>query len=138
MPEENVKLVRWIYAAWARGDWSSVEWASPDIEWVSADGPSAGTQRGVAAMVEAWRDWLSAWRDFRIAMDELLELDDERILALVEATGQGKSSGLELGPMRQKAASLFHIRKGKVTRFVFWWDRERALADLGLASERNR
>jgi ketosteroid isomerase-like protein len=89
-------------------------------------------------MVEAWRDWLSAWRDFRIAMDELLELDDERILALVEATGQGKSSGLELGPMRQKAASLFHIRKGKVTRFVFWWDRERALADLGLASERNR
>jgi hypothetical protein len=37
--------------------------------------------------------------------------------------------------MRAKGAELFHIRDGKVTRLVIYWEGERALADLGLSSE---
>jgi ketosteroid isomerase-like protein len=32
-------------------------------------------------------------------------------------------------------AALFHIRGGKVTRLVLYWDRERAFAGLGLLTE---
>jgi ketosteroid isomerase-like protein len=43
--------------------------------------------------------------------------------------GRGKTSGLE---MSAKAASVFHVREGRVSRIVVSWDRDRALADLGL------
>jgi ketosteroid isomerase-like protein len=42
---------------------------------------------------------------------------------------------LELGQVRAKGAHLFQIRDGKVTKFVRYLDRERALADLGRAPE---
>jgi hypothetical protein len=45
------------------------------------------------------------------------------------------SIGLELGHMRGEGAALFNIRRGKVIRLVHYFDREQALADLGLAPD---
>jgi hypothetical protein len=38
----NVELVRSICRAWESGDYSSADWAHPDLEYVYADGPSPG------------------------------------------------------------------------------------------------
>jgi ketosteroid isomerase-like protein len=129
---ENLDLVRSIFADWERGDYSRAEWAHPEIDYALVDGPTPGTSTGLAGMAEVWRDLLSAWEDLNVEAQEYRELDDERVLVLSRYSGRGKTSGLELGQMGAKAATLFHIRDGKVTRFVGYWDRERALADLGL------
>jgi ketosteroid isomerase-like protein len=131
----NLELVRSIYAAWERGDYKSTDWAHPAIEYVIADGPEPGSWTGLAGMGEAMRSILSAWEEFRGEAEEYRELDDERVLVLTRRRGRGKTSGLELGQMRAKGAQLFHVRGGKVTRFVTYWDRDRALADLDLAPE---
>jgi ketosteroid isomerase-like protein len=129
----NLDLVRSIYAAWERGDFSSAEWADPNIEFVIADGPSPGTWTGLSGLAEGHRAWLSAWEGFRSEAQEYRELDDERVLVLSQYSGRGKTSGLELGQMRAKGAGVAQIRDGKVTRLVWYTNRDRALADLGLA-----
>jgi ketosteroid isomerase-like protein len=133
MSSANVELVRSIYADWERGDYSSAEWADPEIEFVFADGPEPGSWTGVAGMAEGFRGWLKAWEDYRVVADELRELDGERVFVLTHNSGRGKTSGLEIGQMRTRGqANLVHVRGGKVTKFVLYWDRDRAFADLGL------
>jgi enoyl-CoA hydratase/carnithine racemase/ketosteroid isomerase-like protein len=128
-------LVRSILAAWESGDYSSVEWAHPEVEFVFADGPAPGSWTGLDGLAEGFRSFLSAWEEFRTEADDYVELDNERVLVLAHYSGRGKGSGLELAEMRAKGAHLFHVHGGKVTRFVSYWHRERALTDLGLAPE---
>jgi ketosteroid isomerase-like protein len=135
MASANLALVSSIWAAWERGDFSSAEWAHPEMEFVLADLPAAGSWTGLAEMAQAWRGFLSAWEELRAEAGEYRELDDERVLVLAQFSAHGKSSGLEVGQMPWQAANLFHLRGGKVTRLVIYFDRAHALADLGLASE---
>ena len=132
MARENVELVQSVCSAWGRGDYSSIEWAHPEIEFVIADGPSPGKWTGLAGMAEGWRTWLGAWDDFHQEADEYRELDGERVLVFFRGSGRGKTSGLELAQMHHRSAGVFHVQVRKVTRFVAHLDRERAFADLGL------
>ena len=128
----NLDLVRSIYADWERGDFSNADWADPEIEFIQVDGPSPGSWSGVAAMGAAFRDWLSAWDDWDGVAEGYRELDSEHVLVLTTGTGRGKSSGLGVGQLYAHSVNLFRVRDGKVTRFVIYWNHERALADLGL------
>jgi ketosteroid isomerase-like protein len=129
----NLDLVREIYAAWERRDYTWTEWADPDIEFEVVDGPAPGTWRGLAGMWEGWREILSAWDDWRVREISYRELDGERILALVDFAGRGRASGMDAATLHGRGANLLYLRDGVVTRFVAYWDRERALADVGLA-----
>jgi ketosteroid isomerase-like protein len=129
MTSPNIELVRSLYAAWQRGDYSSVEWADPAIEVEFADGPSPGRVAGVGGMAKGWRDFVSAWDEYRQRLETCRELDGDRVLVLSRFTGRGKRSGVEL---EQPGAVVFHFRADKVSKIVRYWERERAFADLGL------
>ena len=74
---ENLDLARSICTAWARGDYSSVVWADPEINWVFADGPSPGVWTGLTGLAEGSREFLGAWDDLHVHADELqLQLSD--------------------------------------------------------------
>jgi ketosteroid isomerase-like protein len=136
MSQENVEIVRSIYAAWERGNFAETHWANPGIDCqFIGDAPWVGTAKGLDGMATAWREWLSAWQDFQVEADEYRELDEERVLVLCRFAGRGKTSGAEVGRMWTKGASLFHIRNGKVTKLLLYTDYHRALADLGLSEQ---
>ena len=136
MASADVKLVQSIYAAWERGDFRSVGWADPEIEYVFADGPEPGHWTGLAGMVKGFRQWLAGLKDIRFVADEYFELDGGRVLVFVHGSGHGRTSGVSVEQVHARgSANLFHIHQGRVTRLVVYWDRERALADVGLAPE---
>ena len=83
-------------------------------------------------MESGWREWLTAWKGLRTEVERYLELDSQRVLVLARGISRGTASGIDTGQIRSEAAVLFDIRDGTVTRLVISWDRDRALADLGL------
>jgi len=129
----NVEIVRSIYAAWERGDFSRTpEWAHPEIECASLGGPVAGGFTGTAGVERAWNALLEAIDGPRPEAQEYREVDDERVLVLSCLRGRDKSSAEDVEQLR---ANLFRIRDGKVDRLIFYRDRGRAFADLGLEPE---
>jgi ketosteroid isomerase-like protein len=130
MTAANLDLVRAIYESWESGDFSrTAAWAHPEIECVSFGGPIAGAFTGPAAIDEGWRIVLDSLDDARPTAQQYRDIDDERILVLACLRGREKGSG---AAVEQPRANLFRIRDGKVVRLIFYWDRGRAYADLGL------
>jgi ketosteroid isomerase-like protein len=116
----KLDLVRSIYAAWERGDFTSVEWAHPGITLIAADGPEAGTT------------WTG---HYRVVAEDYRELDGDRVLILMQHRGHGRASGLGDKEVRTEGANVAHIRDGVVVQLDLYWDRDRALDDLGLSRE---
>jgi ketosteroid isomerase-like protein len=133
MPSANLDLVRSIYADWERGDFRGRgDWADPEIEYESVGGSEPGTFRGLTELGKTWRDRVSAWEDLRVKAEGYRELADERVLVFFSLTGRGRTSGLDLGELHRHYVAVFHMSDGSVTRLVIYWDRDHALADLGL------
>ena len=128
----NLDLVRSIYADLERGDFTSVDWANPQMEYVLMDGPSPATFTGLTEIARGVREILSPWKDLCDVIDEYRELDDERVLVLLRFDLRGKTSGLGLDASWTRGAEIVHIKQGRVTRIVKYFDRDHALADLGL------
>jgi ketosteroid isomerase-like protein len=126
---ENLDLVRSIYASWQQGDFTHDEWADPDIDFIVADGPQPTRASGWAGMAESFRTFMGAWEDFTIDVEEYRQLDPERVLVLIRVHRHGRRSG---AAVEERRANLLQLANGKVTSLVSYWDRDRALADLGL------
>lgn len=98
MGSANIDLVRGVYAPMERGDFSSTDWAHPEMGLVVMD--VRARQRACA------RVWTHGWTR-----------KDDR------------------SERRYDVLNLVHVPDGKVARLVMYPNRERALADLGLAAE---
>jgi ketosteroid isomerase-like protein len=130
---ENLDLVRSIVTDWERGDFSRAEWSDAEIEHAMIGGAEGDVGwTGRSAMARGWGYWLRAFEEVRVEADDYRELDGGRVLVLLTTFGRGKASGARLAQTHVKGAVVFHVREGKVTRLVQYWDRDRALAELGL------
>jgi ketosteroid isomerase-like protein len=131
MESANLDFVRSIYTAWESGDFSSTDWADREMQFVIADGPAPGTWTG-PEVAEGLRGLLSAYNGMGAVADEYREIGADCVVVLAHPIGRGKVSGLNVEQMGTKGAQLFRVHDGKVTRLVHYFDRDRALADLGL------
>jgi ketosteroid isomerase-like protein len=129
--DENIALLRELYAAWGRGNFDTAYGFDPEVEFVRVGtGPAGldGASHGLDEMWAAIVDWLRTWEFLKIEGEEFIDLGD-RALVFARHTGRGKHSGI---PMDREVGDLFTFRGGKIVRYVSYWDRAEALRAAGL------
>jgi ketosteroid isomerase-like protein len=129
--QQNVEILRSIYARWARGDFWTPEVFDPEVEVVWArQVPGMGTYHGLAGLEQSLREWFTAWGDIRMEADEFIEVAPDRILVLVSAHGRGQGSGIAVAA--DDFAHEWTMRDGRATRLVGYAGRAEALKAVGL------
>jgi uncharacterized protein len=130
MSQENVELVRRIYASWAPGS-SPAEsnLLHPDIEWVNpSDALEPGTRTGIEAftyITEGLDDTIGA---FRMDLERLIDAGD-RVVVIATMRGHGSASGVQI---ERRLGSVWTIHAGKAVRFQWFQDPAEALEAVGL------
>jgi ketosteroid isomerase-like protein len=127
MSEANVELVKGIFGEWEHGDYSSVDWADPDIEF-TIPGPDQRVYRGIESMGRAWSDWLGAFDEFGVVATEFRAAGDKVVVGHL-FRGRGKASGIPID--ETTGASVLTLRDEKVIRFEGHTTFEAALTSAG-------
>ena len=128
MSERNLEIVRAIYSAWGRGDFSSADWADPEIEF-KLPGPEARVHRGVESMGRAWADWMGVFDGLSMVGEAFNDAGDKVVVQQL-FRGTGKGSGFPIDEM--PGANVLTLRDGKVVRMEGHTTIEAALAAAGL------
>ena len=131
MSEENVEVVRSIYAEWARGNFWTGDHLDPDVRftWVNPILAPRPETRGLAELSEGMREFLKAWEGLTATAEQIMDAGDH-VVALEVWRGRGKASGVSTD-VRQ--ASVWTLARGKVTAVVVYADRAAALEAAGLS-----
>ena len=97
MSQENVELLRAVYAEWAKGNFrAGRELLDPEIELYPLQGlPGAASYHGRQDSLAYVERWLESWDEYRILPEEFIEAGDQ-VVVIYRAVGRGKSSGIEL------------------------------------------
>jgi ketosteroid isomerase-like protein len=114
-------LVSGGYASFAAGDITDVlSRFAPDVIW-SIPGPQAvaGDYRGPEGAASFFGKLMEVYSRLEVRPQEILELDDDRVLALGQHDGQGAGGSFKVG-----FAHVWQVRDGKVTSFVEYTDTE--------------
>ena len=132
MSQENVEIVRRIYAGWSRGDFTAgADVFDEDIEFVHSFGPDEARGRGVDEMTRAFGEYLSNWVGWRTGEIEALIESGDHVIAVHRLWARGKTSRVEVEI--PEAACAFTFRDGKIVGMFPGDSREKALAAVGLS-----
>jgi len=128
----ETELLERIYAEWGRGDYSSGEFLHPEFELTFAPGfLDEGVFTGPEEAWRGWREWLEQWETWNYELVRFLELEDGRIAAIIDVTGIGKATGIELS---FRSGNLWEIEDGLARRVRLYAHHDDLLRELGLES----
>jgi ketosteroid isomerase-like protein len=104
-------------------------WAEDAVYREGPGWPNAGVFRGRAAALERIQSLVELAGPLRVRLDELIELDDGRLLACVRLVGPNAAS---LAPYTDSFAVVQRLREGLVVEADYYLDRAAALEAVGL------
>jgi ketosteroid isomerase-like protein len=135
MSQENVEIVRRIYAQWQLGNMQAgTERFDPEIVFESfvPDASERIVVSGPAGVEGFMREFLRQWREYRLFGMEFREVDPTRVFVVGHQTAFGRESGVAV---EDTLFAIWTFRDGKVIHLIFERDRQRALEAAGLSEQ---
>jgi ketosteroid isomerase-like protein len=125
---ESVELVRHLIDRLNHGDYEALVRASSEdfeLDFSASRGPLSGFYRGREGSREFWAAFSEPWESLEWDPEEIVEIDDGRVLTVSEVRARGGESGAEVNA---KGAAIWTVRKGEVAAVRLFQTKEEALA----------
>ena len=131
MSEENVEIVRRIYANYVDRPEAVRELFAPDVEHDATDtAPDVGVVRGIDAFDESIRTYFESFEAFHIEIEEVIYADERIVILAVIDEGRMKGSAAEV---RNRRFHVCTLSDGKVARLSTHLDRQQAFEAAGIS-----
>jgi ketosteroid isomerase-like protein len=101
----------------------------PEVEWVAAPHSllSSEEYRGYGGVRRFWTQFLSAWDEYDVQVEELIDAGDQ-VVAVMRLSG--RTNELEVDEAR---SSVLTLREGRIVRIEPFASRDEALEAAGLS-----
>lgn len=130
MSQENLAILKRGFEHFAATGDQLWENYAEDVVVRDHESPDQAKYVGLDGVRRWLADWGSAWDDWEIEVEEMLDAGDA-VLVLIHHSARGHASGME---MDSHDGMLFTMRGGKVVALDYYTGRERALAAAGLSA----
>ena len=122
-----MEIIRGFDDEYRRGDLDAIfHRYHPEIEVRDWFG---GVHKGRDAAMESPRQWLRQWEWFSSEVEEIIDLDDDRVVLISRFRGKGEASGAET---EWTAGEIWTFRDGKIAAIIGFPNVEAALEAAGL------
>jgi ketosteroid isomerase-like protein len=130
MSQENVEIVREVYARWTQGDiGAALDVFDENLTCTTfAAGEGELVHHGIEALVAWSREFFSHWRNYRIEANKVIDRGD-KVLVIGHQYAEGKGSGV---PMDMPLWTVWTFRDSRVTELLVTGHRAKALEAVGL------
>ena len=130
MSQENVETVKRAVAAVNERDIDRyLASCTEDIELLTPLGPIGGTYEGPEDIRRFFADIEDTSPDFRLDLEHVEAIDEDRVLAFLRTSASGRTSGIPTGV---PTTNLYDFLDGKIRRVRIFLDRDEALEAVGL------
>ncbi len=130
MSEENLEVVRRLYAAWGQRPDLALRFLADDFEYVNPDyAVHPGTRHGKDGWLAAAANLSESFEQWAHEPGEMIPAEEKVVvIATFRARGRGSTMDLE-----KYEPHVWTLRGDRVTRFQWFNEREEALRAAGLA-----
>jgi len=131
MSQENVEIVRRIYADYVDRPEAVRDLFAPDVEHDATDtAPDVGVVRGIDAFDESLRTYFDSFEAFQVEIEEVIHADERIVILAVVDEGRLRGSAAEV---RNHRFHVWTLSEGKAVRLSSHLDRGQAFEAAGLA-----
>jgi ketosteroid isomerase-like protein len=130
MAHENEEVVREGIAAFNERDPDGyIALCTDDVELISVFAAMEGAHRGAEGIRRFFAELDEVSRDYRLEIEALEAVSEDRVLALLKGVGSGRFSGASSS---FETANVYDLENGKIRRVRVYLDRDEAREAVGL------